>query len=378
MKYFLNEVLYALINLLSYVVPKKKNKLVFFPTHNTGKFSGNLRSLYLYIASNLKEYDLCWRTTGGKTYEEMLQAGLPVVISNKSFFWHLLRAEHVLLDAGCGWLYGNFSMMQLWHGTGFKNVGILNSQTKGFELMKHKVHYGKYRFILATSEEDAGRKQKSFNNPNTFITGSPRNDIFFAKGGQQEIKKQYGLETFNQLYLYVPTFRDSGAHVPFTEGFWTELNNWLTKTNNVFVAKKHPWDKKLKIPEGFSNIIDLTLQVDDVQGLLSVADVVISDYSGIVTDFVMTDRPVIYYMYDFDEYIEHCRTFYYDIKTVLPGPFLKTEQELLRNMQDMAWFNNAAYQEKYAGFQNRFHKYKDGGASQRVAGYVKQLSKELR
>lgn len=376
MKYFLMEAFYALVNLLSYVVPKKRNKILFFPAHNKKAFSGNCRNLFLYLQKNEKEYDLLWKTNSPQLYNEMRKAGYPVIIKKSELIWAALRSEHIILDMGIPWLYGNFSMMQLWHGTGFKNVGMLNSNTKGFERTRNQMHYGKYRFILATSEEDAGRKQKSFNNPNTFITGSPRNDIFFAKGGQQEIKKQYGLETFNQLYLYVPTFRDSGAHVPFTEGFWTELNNWLTKTNNVFVAKKHPWDKKLKIPEGFSNIIDLTLQVDDVQGLLSVADVVISDYSGIVTDFVMTDRPVIYYMYDFDEYIEHCRTFYYDIKTVLPGPFLKTEQELLRNMQDMAWFNNAAYQEKYAGFQNRFHKYKDGGASQRVARYVKQLSKE--
>src|SRR5699024_4605719 len=144
--------------------------------------------------------------------------------------------------------------------------------------------------------------------------------------------------------------------------------------NAVFVVKKHPWDRHLKVPQNLKNIIDLTHEIADVQELLVITDSLITDYSGIMTDFAITGRPILLYTYDLEEYLANCRTFYYDIKEILPKPFIYEEKELLDKIKDSAWQQDPEVQESYKKFQQKFHQYLDGNSSKRVMEEIKKLS----
>src|SRR5699024_2288495 len=178
------------------------------------------------------------------------------------------------------------------------------------------------------------------------------------------------------IIAYAPTFRDHPTQPPFSDSFYKELQHYLQKTNGILVIKKHPVDKFLKLNKEYPNIKDLSANISDIQDLLVVADLLISDYSSVSTDFSLTGRPILIYAYDLQAYIENCRTLYYDLEAVLPQPFVKEERELLDKIRNLEWVEQLEIKESYTRFRNSFHKYTDGKSSQRVVQEIKKLSKE--
>jgi CDP-glycerol glycerophosphotransferase (TagB/SpsB family) len=375
MKDFKTEVTSILMMLLSFVIPKKHNLIVFLPTHSQSKFSGNLKSLFIHANNNRAEGELVWLTPDINLSVSLQNNGYNAISDRLKQKWLILRADKIIIDATASWLpFGRFVFVQLWHGTGYKNIGMLNDHTAGYQRFKTEKHYQKYAFIVANSSDDKERKIKSFQNKNVYITGSPRNDVIVnPRIEKKEYVSSLGLDENNRIILYAPTFRDQGVFEPFRDNFFKRFNSLITKKNYTFVIKKHPWDKNFIVPTIYSNIIDGTEFISDIQEFLSIADILITDYSGIATDFVLTGRPVLFYQYDYDDYLKTCRTFYYDLKKVLPGPFIKNENELISHIDDMSWFDSEAYQVKYNEFVDKFHSYKDEFSSERVFSTLKDL-----
>jgi CDP-glycerol glycerophosphotransferase len=288
--------------------------------------------------------------------------------------YKLFRAEHIIQDSTYTWLIGDFSILQLWHGNGFKNSALLDTSNSPKKLVLLRKAYRQYKMIASASTAHQELMIRSFENKNVAITGSPKNDVFFEDASVfQEIKVRYGLDGFDKIYAYTPTFRDKGEFTPFTEQFWGLLNTWLEANNIAFVVKKHPWDKTLKVPEQYKNIHDLSERIGDSQELLLISDLLISDYSAIVTDFAITGKPIIYYFHDYDNYTK-IRSFYYDLKTVLPGPFIYDSETLLSYLKDLSWFAEPQYQLEFQKFLKTFHTYMDGNSSKRVLEEMKKLS----
>lgn len=362
---------------LSYIIPKKKGLLVFIPRHNIKYFSGNIKSLIVYAHKNCRSFESILLAPNQNFYLAAKEENLNVYYKRLPTFWYLLRAEHIITNASIGYTAGgNFSIIQLWHGTGFKNVGLLNENSLNEKTqIRLKKQYKNYQFVVATSEEDAIRKNDSFSPAKAKITGSPRNDIFFSeKIDNENIKERFNIGLDQKIITYAPTFRDFETSPPFTNNFWDELNNELVNQNIIFIIKKHPLDKYLSVPDYFSNIKDLSKTVGDVQELLVITDFLISDYSGIIADFAITNRPILLYMYDLETYKEKCRDFYYNIEEILPKPFIYNQVDLLNRIKDMRWMNEESYIESYSQYKNKFHKYLDGNSSKRVMDEIKKLN----
>ncbi len=374
MRNFLSDTLAFLTGLLSYIVPKKKRLYVYIPAHDPRKFASNTKALFIYSNENHKEIKNVYIARNHKVYNEIKSQGYLAVNNPILAIWNVLRAEHIIIDATLKRLSdGNFSIIQLWHGTGFKDIGLLNNNNDS-KLNRIKKHYKKYRIIVANSNDDLKRKNDSFDSENAMITGSPRNDLFFSNRTFTDLlKRKYDVNGFDKIISYTPTFRDFNTTEPFSESFWNRLNDYLIRSNSVFLIKKHPWDKYLKVPANFSNIKDFSTLVSDVQELLLISDVLISDYSGIITDFAITGKPIIIYNYDYDQYMETCRTMYYDLNEIFPKPFVKDEEDLLNKISDQDWTNTPLAQESYQNFKNKFHTYNDGNSSKRVMEAILKL-----
>ncbi|TVP76096.1 MAG: hypothetical protein EA353_12635 [Puniceicoccaceae bacterium] len=354
---------------LSYLVPKKKGLIVFLPCHDPDKFNGNLRALFLYLASEFPSQQTRWVANNRATFLDLKDGGHGVSYA-KQFPWPILRAEQVIVDAVRPALgIGRFRFVQLWHGAGFKNIGLLNPNKKyGLYAFLYRAFSSRCVFIIAGSNEDRTRISAAFGTERVVITGLPRNDVLFNPAfGLGRGQQRFGWSGQSRIVVYAPTFRETGGANPFSQGFWERLEDFLTLTDSVFLVKKHPLDCDLEVPSGYSRILDVTGLVSEVQDLLGRTDILISDYSAIVTDFVVTGKPILFYTYDWDRYLANCRSSYYDLKTVLPGPFVATEEELLVRLGDLSWFFESDYRILYQRFVERFHFHRDGFASQRVA-----------
>lgn len=363
------------IGLLSVLVPKKPRSILFLPLlRDSKRFSGNLKPVYLACRNVRPAPEAVWATSDRSTTAWMKRDGLPVVRYRRFPLWPALRAAVIAVDSNPGWLVnGRFEIVQLWHGTGFKNICLLNER-EADKARRLIPLYSKYRLIIASSQADKKRKVASFGNARVAVTGSPRNDMLKAEDHERSrLRARWGLEGYLKIILYAPTFRDRGGQASLSAEFWNEIDRWLERADGLLIVKRHVNDRTRLVPEGLRAVVDLTEEVADVQELLVVADMLVSDYSGIATDFLMLERPVVFDVRDMDEYVSNSRSFYYDLESALPGPFARTERQLLNYIRNDSWFADPEYKERYLRSKRLFHEFEDGRSTERVTAEIMRL-----
>lgn len=363
------------ITFLSYIIPKDRNVFVFVSGHGGYDLRGNPKVLFLYFSSRKRCIYLL------KTNKPQV---IPGIIKHPSFrgFWYLLRSKYIFHDnnvpypflTGLFAFLGRFKIIQTWHGVGFKKIEQLDPNFRGTSKLFNYIRSRAYIAILATSEAIKEKFEKAFKSKKVYITGMPRNDVFFNPDLiTKKYREKLGLNKFAKVILYAPTFRDKQYAYPFTEEFLEKLDKWLESKNYVLLIKKHIFDLALKIPSKYRRIWDVSKEVEDIQELLIHVDVLISDYSSVVTDFALLRRPIILYIYDLRRYVEECRDFYFDPRELFPGPFAYSQEELLELLKDLSWFEDPKYREKYEKFLDFFHTYKDGKSCERVERLLMEL-----
>ena len=140
-----------------------------------------------------------------------------------------------------------------------------------------------------------------------------------------EANSKYPVLKDKTVYLYCPTFREKdGAVCKFETGIdWDKLSRELTE-NEVFIIRRHPIENKSFLDKQYNNIFDLT-EASTIM-LTAAADVVITDYSSVVHDAVLANKPTVFYCPDIDEY---ARGFYISYPEDLPGPAVKDSEKIL-------------------------------------------------
>ena len=155
--------------------------------------------------------------------------------------------------------------------------------------------------MIATSDKVKGYFNSAFGSKKIKVTGYPRNDIItnpslYAKhlGFEQQIIASI---TTSTTILYAPTFRDTNRFDRETPIEWERLNDLLKENNTTFLIKLHRHDYSMVMKEEYSHIRVLDNE-SDMYPLFSKVDLLITDYSSIFFDFLLTDKPVLFYPYD--------------------------------------------------------------------------------
>jgi CDP-glycerol glycerophosphotransferase len=121
-----------------------------------------------------------------------------------------------------------------------------------------------------------------------------------------------------------------------------------------------------------SDVEDFAFDVsryDDIAELYLVADILITDYSSVFFDYANLKRPILYYTYDLEKYENVLRGFYLDIHEEVPGPLLKTTEEVIDSIKNIESLKEE-YKDKYDAFYERFCSIEDGNASKRIVEKV--------
>ena len=376
----MNLIIQLIFSFLSYFVPKN-TKLVVCGSGDGRLFNGNPKYVLMYLHTSNSDIQYCWSTKNKEIYDRLNAKNIPVVLTNsfKGFFT-LLRAKYFIIEKSSldvtytKTILGRFSYVQSNHGTPLKKVGddaitIIKNPIIDRLMKKYKIYSKlRYKYFLSASTEVDKIVLSAFGNKNIVTLGYPRNDSFFNKELLFfDYSKKFNLNDYSKVFFYVPTFRDNYTSVkPFTN-LIDDLNKYLSANNQILLVKKHPSERVLNIPNNLSNIKDISFDVDDIQEILPFIDVMITDYSSTFFDFVLTGKPVIYYAYDYEEYLKTCRGMYYNYYTELPGPFAKNEEELSNLIKNIdSWSKDENYKDKYEKLVNKFNKYKDGDSSKRL------------
>jgi CDP-glycerol glycerophosphotransferase len=115
-------------------------------------------------------------------------------------------------------------------------------------------------------------------------------------------------------------------------------------------------------------IIDATYY-PDINDLLLVADLLITDYSSVMFDYAVTGKPMIFLAPDLEQYRDETRGFYLDFEETVPGPICRTNDELFETLSSLGDAMET-YSERYHQFKARFTSQDDGGAAARVVDAV--------
>ena len=136
----------------------------------------------------------------------------------------------------------------------------------------------------------------------------------------------------------------------------------------AIIIKLHPFCReKIEIDDDCKDfIIDLS-NADELNDLLFVTDLLVTDYSSVIFEASLLDIPMLFYAYDLDEYIAD-RDFYYDFKDFVPGKIVKTQDELIEAVKA-----NDLEAEKIDSFKHTFFDDIDGRSSERVADKILSL-----
>ena len=121
------------------------------------------------------------------------------------------------------------------------------------------------------------------------------------------------------------------------------------------------------------NVINVT-RYDDIQELLAISDILISDYSSLMFDFTITKRPCFLYVPDLEEYQSKDRKLYFNVKE-LPFKIAKSNDELIDKIVN---FSNEEYNKSLELFLNKIGSYENGKASQKIAELIKNKIEEER
>ncbi len=354
-------------SMLSWVVPKKRGSIAFLSLHSPTVFSDNLKALFeenkseniLDSISNIILAEVIWR--GGLSLDRFVMSG--------RYIWSVVRAEYIVVDSDRVFLaIGRFSFIQVWHGTGFKNIGYLNPM---FSKVKRKLikRFGQMTHLtVASSEPDRIRKEKSLCARETRVLGSPRLDILVREA-------RIGESPENLNILYAPTFRSKQNKPPLLKchDSLKQLDALLVSKRAYLHVKLHPIDQGACDFSNFKNILFCEDSSASVHEIMSSMDVMISDYSGVVTDFSILRRPILWYIPDISDYASDSRDFYYDFLETIPGPVCLDIEDLMSKIEDMDWFSEPEYAEDFESFVSMFHSYPDGNSSRRVLNAIRDI-----
>ncbi|MBQ0828959.1 bifunctional glycosyltransferase/CDP-glycerol:glycerophosphate glycerophosphotransferase [Streptomyces tagetis] len=202
-------------------------------------------------------------------------------------------------------------------------------------------------------------------------TGSPRNDRLVNAGAQEgaEVRERLGVEAGRTVVLYAPTRREyrRGGHVDRVD--LAKLAAGLGE-DHTLVVRLHP--SLATGPARGMGLADLhrrgvLIDATDepyVEDLMLASDVLVTDYSALMFDYALLDRPIVIHADDWGAYTAS-RGAYFDITAESPGPVTRTEQELSEVLASGSW-RDAESQRLRSAFRERFCEFDDGRAAERV------------
>lgn len=197
-----------------------------------------------------------------------------------------------------------------------------------------------------------------------FEHGTPRNDLLLEGNLEKTatIRKKLQLNNDKKIILYAPTFRKDNDLTVYNIDYEKLVEKLANRFSGdwVVLVKLHPHLLKhadqLITNKHVMNVTDY----DDIQELLYVSDILISDYSSLVFDYMITKRPCFLYVPDIDIYTKRERELYFNLAE-LPFIQARSNKEL---MQQIAHFNKGNYQEDIATFLSSIGSFERGKASE--------------
>lgn len=363
----------------SFIFPKNKRIIIYGAWYGKN-FSDN--SKYLFLSSqNDSGYKHIWITKNKGVFLKMNQCGYRCYyyLSFKGIYYQLRAKKAVVCvgfyDMKMELLSGKI-IIQVWHGIPLKKIGFDVSKP-GFH-QRFRDRFFKRTFIVCPSETYRAIYKSAFgvDERHLIMNGQPRNDVFFdAELLDSKMRSDFSKEfSGKRVILYMPTHRQEGKEAMNIDSH-LDLNkiNRLCRDNDAFfIIKKHFYHSSESIISGYSNVVELSGDKYDSQFLLAMADLLVTDYSSCYIDYMLRNKPIIFYQYDLDVYKKNDRELYFDSSNLMPGPIVLNFDDFYEKLKELLSIH--AFEPDYKTVKDFYYNPDNQGVvSKRLLEQIKEL-----
>lgn len=392
-KYFLRNALYLVLRPIIWLVPIKKDRWVLGGSRNV-ELESNTFYFWQYLIHEQPHLDVAFvarkpqvlsllRSQGKRAFHNYSINGLLYAITSEVYCYSLSTQDVNYVPLGKT-LYIN-----LWHGNPLKKIlyDAASSTLVPTGLLKNKRRWwnpvapeSEADLILTTSEYFARFMRSAFRSIRIESLGLPRNDFLvrYSKNNIyiQSLKQKIGCRD-KLIVTYLPTHRGFGKSSPkvLFAGREDAVRRKLGP-NVMVITVQHPLTRC-----DYYNITGSVVQkiergILTIQEILLCSDILVTDYSSAFVDYLIMDRPVLFYCYDLEQVSTD--EFYFLSKNELPGKVYCDELLLLNEIFSIVKDGSVNAPQTNEFFRSRYHKYKDQKSCQRVYERINSMIAERR
>lgn len=369
----------ALLYYLYRIYPIQKNKVVFCNYNGKG-YGCNPKYIAEELIKRHPNWDYVWLM---KNSTESMPKEIRIVDYNSNQSIYELATAKIWVDNQRKlWFHRKRKkqfFIETWHGAGIpiKKIGADNPNNFSNKPYKHTSnHMNRIANIMISNSKTCTEIfHRAFLYDKEILNcGYPRNDILCAekniqKKCQQKVRTTFNIKNDEKIVLYAPTYRNKRDLETYTLDYVNVIYALSKRFGGQWriLARLHPTmrNEGNKI-ENTSPIINAS-NYEDMQELLIASDVLISDYSSIITEFGLMKKPIFLFATDIAEY-KNEREFYCDYFS-LPFSVSETNEQLIKNITNFSYKN---YSQKIDDCFQNFGIQEFGNASQTIADIIEK------
>ncbi|CAD2075541.1 glycerophosphate transferase [Phocicoccus schoeneichii] len=360
---------------------------ILFESFAGQAYSDSPKAVYEYMMKTYPEYNYKWilRRPGStrvpghaekikrfskQSYEAYSKAG----------FWVTNARTPLHLEKKNDQLY-----IQTWHGTPLKRLGndMDNVKMPGTNTQRYKRNFRnetkRWDILISPNRYSTEIFKSAFwmKEENILEIGYPRNDVLVNRANDKEyisqIREKLNLPKDKKVILYAPTWRDDEYIKKGQYNFELKIN--LEKMYEelgdeyVILLRMHYLISNVLDIKGFEDFAIDVSSYNNISELYLISDCLITDYSSVMFDYGILKRPQFFYAYDLEKYEGELRGFYLDYMNDLPGPIVKTSDDLIEQLSNMSKVEKD-YTEPINHFYDRFCSVDHGIASKIIGDMI--------
>ncbi len=287
-------------------------------------------------------------------------------------YWHLATAKYFVSNVN----FENVLVkrkgtihLQTHHGTPLKYMGLdlRDNQPEHMDWRAFAQRSSRWDYVISSNHYSSAIWRRSY--PYSYKVlevGYPRNDIFFqaSNAGVKEIRRKLGIPDGKKVALYAPTFRDEQKNKSAGSAFASvDLSRIAVALGDEYVllVRAHYFlEEQGCYGENIINVSEHSVTNE----ICLISDILITDYSSIMFDYAILERPIIIYAYEWEEY-KKSRGVYFDLKANPPGVFTQNMDELCELLSAKR-YHEELFHQRLLAFREKFCEFDDGQATSRL------------
>lgn len=354
-------------------LPLKRDQALFEANMGGSAFD-NPRGIYEELHRTHPELETLWSWNGDLGVEAALPEGRKVRRGSYRYLYALARSSYLIDNQSLPKYFvkrDGQRYLQTWHGIPLKKMGYDEPRSVlPTEAARIEAHTAKWDGLNVASHYFEEVFVPAYRFTGDLVRyGSPRLDALQAKAASPDsIRRRLDVPGDRKIVLYAPTFREN-ARRSSTAELLIDLERWNEELGDstTLLIRAH-YLNRFFIPQRSRGLCIDVSGYPNITDLYAVADVLITDYSSVMFDYSHLGRPEIIFAPDYEQYANHSRGTYFDLREWAPGPFVTEEEDLFDAVK-----RELAREEpdpRLIAFRDRFAGSEDGLASRRSVEYL--------